>query len=126
MLQTSGAQDPKAERLDQAWAGSASAMHILEYYRAPEGSRNVLEEAGLLGDDMPRDGLHDDPEITMNMMVDDPSSVRWAERVEAGQAVINGVSIADLSRALELGRAIAEARAEWTAEVIRDRISEGR
>ena len=115
-----------AERLDQAWAGSASAMHILEYYRAPEGSRNVLEEAGLLGDDMPRDGLHDDPEITMNMMVDDPSSVRWAERVEAGQAVINGVSIADLSRALELGRAIAEARAEWTAEVIRDRISEGR
>ena len=57
------------------------------------------------------------------MMLDDINSVRWAERVETGQAVINGVSIADLERALELAQKISEGRAAWTADLIRERIT---
>ena len=73
-------------------------------------------------EDSPRDGIHDSPGITFNMMLDDPSSVRWAERVKTGQAVINGVSIADLGRSLQLAHEIAEARTERTANLIRERI----
>ena len=112
-----------AEKLTAMWGGEASAFHIGEYYRAPAGTPNVLRDLGVTTDDMPRDGLHDSPGITLNMMLDDPNSVRWAQRVKTGQAVINGVSIADLPRSLELAKAISDARAKRTANVIRDRIS---
>ena len=52
--------------------------------------------------------LHDDPAITLNMMVADPASVRWDQRVKAGKATIDGVSVADKAKALEIGRKIVE------------------
>ena len=109
-----------AEALTAQWAGGAKAIHIPEYYRAPEGSRDVLEERGLLADGQ-GDGLHDDPTITLNMMVSDPASVRWAQRVQTGQATIDGFSLEDLERSLTLGREISEARAARTADLIRER-----
>ena len=54
---------------------------------------------GVTKPDMKGDNLHDDPGITMNMMVTDPESVRWEGRVKAGKATINGVSIADKAKA---------------------------
>jgi len=57
------------------------------------------------------------------MMVADPNSVRWAERVKARQATINGVSIADLNRSLQLGRMIADARATRTVALIKQRVA---
>ncbi len=112
-----------AEALTEKWSGSAAAHFIGEYYRAPEGSRNVLRERGLITDGMPSDNIHDSPGITLNMMLDDVSSVRWAERVATGQATINGVDISDLPAALELAGEIADVRSERTARIIRDRIS---
>ena len=109
-----------AETLTAQWAGEAKAIHIPEYYRAPEGSRDVLREKGLLAD-VPGDGLHDNPNITLNMMASDLASVRWAERMETGQAIIDGFSLEDLERALMLGREISEARAARTADLIRQR-----
>jgi len=109
-----------AEALTAQWAGGAKAIHIPEYYRAPEGSRDVLRDTGLLADG-PGDGLHDNPTITLNMMVSDPASVRWAQRVETGQATIDGFSLEDLERSLMLGREISEARAARTADLIRER-----
>ncbi len=113
-----------AEALSAKWGGEAAVIHIPEYYRAPAGTPNVLRDLGVTRDGMPSDGLHDSPGITLNMMLDDPSSVRWAERVKARQAVINGVSIADLGRSLELAAQIADARAKRTAVLIRQRISD--
>ena len=52
---------------------------------------------------MPDDGLHDSPGITLNMMLTDPKSVRWEERVKAGKATINGVSIADRNKVTRMG-----------------------
>jgi len=111
-----------AEALTSKWGGDASAHFIGEYYRAPEGSRNVLRELGVTRDGMPSDGLHDSPGITLNMMLDDISSVRWAERVATGQAAINGVDISNLPEALRWAEEIADARSERTATIIRDRI----
>ncbi len=112
-----------AETLTADWAGDAAVIYIPEYYRAPPGTPNVLRDLGVTQEGMPSDGLHDGAGITLNMMLDDPRSVRWAERVTTGQAVINGVSIADLGRSLELGKLVSDARARRTADLIRERIA---
>ena len=112
-----------AQALTTKWGGEARAHFIGEYYNAPEGSRNVLRELGVTRDGMPSDGLHDSPGITLNMMLDDVSSVRWAERVATRQATINGVDISNLPEALSWAEEIADARSERTAEIIRERIA---
>jgi hypothetical protein len=71
------------------------------------------------------DGLHDDPVITLNMLVDDPKSVRYDERVKAGKATIDGFSLADRRKALELGREIVGFRAQVAADAIRKAIANG-
>ena len=114
-------QDKVAQALTAQWNSQARAIHIGEYYTAPPGTPNVLRDLGVTREGMPSDGLHDSPGITMNMMLADPSSVRWAERVKTDQAVINGVSIADLGKTLEYARKISEARAARTADLIRER-----
>ena len=112
-----------ADSLTAAWKGVAKVIHIPEYYTAPPGAPNVLRDQGVVKAGMPSDSLHDDPTITLNMMVADPNSVRWAERVKARQATINGVSIADLNRSLQLGRMIADARATRTVALIKQRVA---
>ena len=107
-----------AQTLTAQWAGGAKAIHIPEYYRDREGSPDVLRD---LLPDGPGDGLHDDPYITLNMMASDPASVRWAQRMETGQAMIDGFSLENLERALMLGREISESRAALTADLIRER-----
>ena len=109
-----------AETLTAQWAGGATAIHIPEYYSMREGSWDVLREHRLLVDG-PADGLHDNPRVTLNMMASDPASVRWAQRMETGQAMIDGFSLEDLERSLALGREISEARAALTADLIRER-----
>ena len=111
-----------ADTLSAQWAGTATAIHVPEYYRAPPGSSDVLQSLGITHDDQPSDHLHDNPTITLNMLLADPQSVRWAERVQTRQTVIDGVSIADLGRSFELARQISEARAKRTADVIRERM----
>jgi creatinine amidohydrolase/Fe(II)-dependent formamide hydrolase-like protein len=113
-----------ADALTRQWAGSAFAATIPGYYTAPPGSPNVLRQLGVTKEGMPDDGLHDSPGITLNMMLTDPKSVRWAERVKAGKATINGVSIADLKQSLTWARAIVEARAERTVRLIREAIAQ--
>ena len=112
-----------ADVLTARWHGEARVIHIPEYYRTPPEAPDVLRDLGVTKEGMPRDGLHDDAGITFNMMLDDPRSVRWAERVETGQAEIDGVSISNLGRALELGERVSLARAHWTVEAIQDRIA---
>ena len=112
-----------ATALSAKWDGEAAAIHIPEYYRAPPGTPNVLRDLGVTREGMPDDGLHDGAAITLNMMLDDPRSVRWAERMATRQAAINGVSIADLGKTLERAKQVSDARAARTAKVIRERIA---
>jgi hypothetical protein len=57
------------------------------------------------------------------MFVTDPKSIRWEQRVKAGKATIDGVSIADKAKALETGRKIVDMRATRTADLIRKAIA---
>jgi creatinine amidohydrolase len=112
-------QKAVAEKLTAQWSGSPVVAHIPEYYTAPPGTPNVLRQLGVVKEGQPDDGLHDSPGITLNMMLTDPKSVRWDERVKAGKATINGVSIADKAQALEWAKKIVEARATRTVDLIK-------
>jgi creatinine amidohydrolase/Fe(II)-dependent formamide hydrolase-like protein len=111
-----------AQRLNEQWGAKPVVAHIPEHYAYNTVSA-LLREMGVTKEGQPGDGLHDDPGITMNMMVTDPESVRWSARVKAGKATINGVSIADKEKTLEIARKIVEMRATNTAEAIRKAIA---
>jgi hypothetical protein len=58
----------------------------------------------------------------MQMSVN-PESVRYDQRVWAGKASINGVSIAPKEKTMEIGRRLLEYRIETISEVIHRRVS---
>jgi creatinine amidohydrolase len=110
-----------AQKLNTEWNGTPVVAHIPEYY-AYGTVADYIEKQGLVKPGQ-GDGLHDDPIITMNMMMADPNSVRWEQRVKAGKATINGVSIADKAKALEIGKRIVEFRADVTVTKIKEAIA---
>ena len=109
-----------AEKLNAKFGGAAIVAHVQEYY-----------DYGSVGDYMAfrglesgeGDGLHDDPIITLNMFHTDPFSVRYDERVTAGKASINGVSVDDRVKNLELAREIVAFRAAHTVDAINKAIA---
>ena len=107
-----------AEKYTKEWAGTPTVAHVREHYDYASATKFAIAQ-GLIPAETKSDGLHDDPVITMNMMVTDPNAVRWAGRVKAGKASINGVSIADRDKAIAVGKRIVEFRASVTAEAIR-------
>jgi creatinine amidohydrolase len=87
-----------------------------------EATENYTREK--LGvDETQKDGHHDDIWVTAVMMVSDPAQVRYEQRLDAGQASINGVSIESLDESIALGRALIKFRAELTANAIRRRLT---
>jgi creatinine amidohydrolase/Fe(II)-dependent formamide hydrolase-like protein len=107
-----------AQKLNADWAGKPRVVHVPEYYDYAAVDA-LLVKLGVTTKEQAGDGLHDDPGITMNMMVADPESVRWTARVKAGKATINGVSIADRNKALEIGRQIVAMRTATTVAAIK-------
>ena len=117
-------QKAVADKLTAQFAGAAFVATIPGYYTAPPGTPNVLRQLGVTKDGMPDDGLHDSPGITLNMLLTEPNSVRWEARVKTKKATINGVDISNLNRSREWARAIVDARATRTVELIKQAIAE--
>jgi len=111
-----------ADKLNAQWNGSPVVAHIPEYYDYASVAK-LLTELGVTKEGQKVDHLHDDPGISLNMFVTDPKSIRWEQRVKAGKATIDGVSIADKAKALEIGRKIVDMRATRTADLIRKAIA---
>ena len=111
-----------ADTLNAKWNGRPTVAHIPEYYDYASVAK-LLTELGVTKPGQKTDGLHDDPGIALNMFVTDPKSIRWEQRVKAGKATIDGVSIADKAKALEIGRKIVDMRATRTADLIRKAIA---
>jgi len=110
-----------AEQLNQQW-GAPIAHYIPEYYKSWEAADELLLQKGLTKPGV-RDGIHDDPSVTLLMMLTAPEMVRWSERVRAGKATIDGVSIADKDKAVQWGRELAEVRAALTVDAIRKAVA---
>ena len=111
-----------AEKMTAQWNGAPVVAHIPEYYDYNSVGK-FLDQIGVTKTGQPADNLHDDPGITMNMMVTDPQSVRWDARVKAGKATINGVSLADKAKTLETAKKIVDMRATNTVAAIKKAIA---
>ena len=112
-----------AEALNERWGGGTRAHFIPEFYRYREVFDWMESELGIT--EPTNDGLHDDFVITSIMMAEDPESVRHPQRVAAGKATINGLSIADLEATVATGKKLLGFRVDRTVEAIRAAIGVG-
>jgi creatinine amidohydrolase len=112
-----------ASTLNAAWTDGKTRVHFIpEYYDYP-GVQKWLESQGVK---QTNEGHHDDFQITAEMMVVDPTTVRLQERIAAGKASINGVPIAPAEKAIEWGKKIVDYRAEITVKAIREKLAQVR
>lgn len=109
-----------ADRLNARWAGDAARIHNIESFYQPGWSETEKYTEDVLGMKQTRnDGHHDDMWVTALMMVTDPESVRYRQRMDADLASINGFDISDLEATVELGRKMVAFRAKHAADAIR-------
>lgn len=114
-----------AESLNKQWQGSDTRAHfVAEFYTSGWSETERYTEEVLGVKETQRDGHHDDIWVTALMMITDPSSVRYEQRMNADLASINGVDISDLDETIELGWKMARFRAAHTADAIRKSISD--
>jgi creatinine amidohydrolase/Fe(II)-dependent formamide hydrolase-like protein len=114
-----------ADTLNAQWNAKPTVVFIPEYY-AYNTVAKLLVDLGVTKEGAKTDSLHDDPGIALNMFMTDPSSIRWEPRVKAGKATIDGVSLADKQKNLEIGRKIVEMRATNTVAAIRKAVADRR
>lgn len=109
-----------ATELDEAWEGAATIHHIPEYYNwtSRGGVRQFVLDSGI-AEKINSDGIHDEYGLTAVMMAYDPATVRYDQRLAAGKATINGVSIEDKDAVIAMGQKIVEFRANVAVEAIR-------
>jgi len=105
-----------AEELNEKW-GASIAHHIPEFYDNDGLIAYMQNELGIT--EPVDEGYHDYYWITALMMVTDPEVVRYDQRVAAGKATINGVSIAPKEETIEVGRKLHQWRVDQTVRAIR-------
>ncbi len=116
-----------ADSLTKLYAGSSSAVyfkHIPEFYNHTSVVQPYLQndlkipEGIKIGASTGTSGLHEELGIDATMALADPQSIRFEQRVKAGQAEINGVKFESLAWLQELGRKVANIRVTTTINAI--------
>lgn len=113
-----------ADALNERYGGEPAIFHhVPEFYNHTKVRQYMQEELGIpeemeYGASSGSDGIHEELSIDAIMSVIDPSSIRFEQRVAAGRATINGISLEPLSELQELGRKIIEYRTALTVEAI--------
>lgn len=107
-----------ARRLNSKWGAKPLVAHIPEYYEY-DSVYGFLRQKGVMNEGQVNDHVHDDPAVEIEVMGADPAAVRWKERVKAGLATIDGVSIADRKKMATLARDVAEFRATKTVAAMK-------
>jgi len=105
-----------AARLNERWY-DAEAHFIPEFYEYRAVHEWMNTELGI--EEPTNDGLHDDFVVTSIMMVTDPTTVRYDQRVAAGNATINGLSIAPMEETIETGKKLLGFRVQRTVAAIK-------
>jgi creatinine amidohydrolase/Fe(II)-dependent formamide hydrolase-like protein len=113
-----------AKKLMAEWGGKPLVAHVPEHYTYNRVTEEMAKR-GLVKSGQ-GDGLHDDPIISMNMFVADPKSIRYDERLKIKKATINGVDLSDRKKTLEIGKAIVDFRATYTADAIKKAIADNK
>jgi creatinine amidohydrolase/Fe(II)-dependent formamide hydrolase-like protein len=106
------------QELTAKWNGGPTAIHFVrEYYDSWQASDGAIEEVA--GKAEVSEGIHDDYSVNSIIMTVDPEAVRYDQRVAAGKASINGISIAPKEQTIANGRKLVDIRASATVEAIR-------
>ncbi len=106
-----------AATLNARWkGGKAVARYIPEFYQYDKMVAYMNKELGVV--EPKDDGLHDSYWIAALMMVVDPASVRYDQRVAAGKTTINGLDLAPKDATIALGRKLMAYRADQTVRAI--------
>ena len=106
------------EELSANWDGESARVHFVrEYYDSWQLSDGAVEE--VTGKAEVSEGIHDDYSVNSIIMTVDPEKVRYAQRVAANKATINGISIEPKEKTIANGRKLVEIRANASVEAIR-------
>jgi creatinine amidohydrolase len=106
-----------AGRLNTEW-GSSKVLFIGEFYDNAGVQRHMEETFAI---DEVSEGWHDTYWLTAMQASVSPESVRYEQRVAAGRASINGVSLTPLGRTIAIGEELLRWRIDQTVRVIRAR-----
>ncbi len=110
--------DEVSQELTAKWDGGPTSIHFVrEYYDSWQASDGAIEE--VTGQAEVSEGIHDDYSVNSIIMTVDPEAVRYDQRVAAGKASINGISIAPKERTIANGKKLVDIRASATVEAIR-------
>ena len=114
-----------AQDLSTKWGASPRIVHVPEYYNwtGQNSVRTFVNSTLGVTENPSADGIHDEYGLTAVMMLSDPKIVRYDERVKAGKATINGISIEPKDKTIEMGRKIVEFRANAAVEAIKKAIA---
>jgi creatinine amidohydrolase len=119
--------DAVAEKLSKSWNGKISKFgkapkihYIKEFYNNARWNRWLVEQGYEEGDQK----IHDDLRHEAIMMTVDLSTVRFEQRKQANLASINGISILDTDKLVDLGNRLADYHADVTVEAIQAALKE--
>jgi creatinine amidohydrolase/Fe(II)-dependent formamide hydrolase-like protein len=113
-----------AEQLTARYHGTPTQFHHVPDFYNHDKVRQYIQEELHIPEEMEysassgSDGIHEELSITSIMSVIDPMSIRFNQRVGAGRASINGISLEPLSETQELGRKLIDFRTNITVEAI--------
>lgn len=117
-------QAAAADALNAKYNGTPTTFHhVPEFYNHDQVRQYIQETLGIPEEmeytaSQGSDGIHEELSISSVMSVVDPTSIRYEQRVKAGRASINGISLEPLSRTQELGRKVIEFRTNITVDAI--------
>jgi creatinine amidohydrolase/Fe(II)-dependent formamide hydrolase-like protein len=113
-----------AADLNGRWQGDGARVHFVsEFYTSGWDLTMEYADRELGVRETRSDGFHDDIWVTAMMMVIDPETVRFEQRLAEGLASINGVELTPLDEMVEIGRKMVDYRARHTAGAIREAIA---
>jgi len=116
-----------ADSLTKVYASSPDKVyfkHIPEYYNHTSTVQPYIQnelkipEGIKIGASSGTSGLHEELGIDATMALADPQSIRFEQRVKAGQAEINGIKFQSLKWLQDLGRKVADRRVTTTINAI--------
>jgi hypothetical protein len=116
-----------ADSLTRTYADNPQPVyfkHIAEYYNHTSHVQPYIQnelkipEQIRIGASQGSSGLHEELSIDATMALVDPQSIRFEQRVKAGQAEINGIKFESLAWLQDLGRKIADLRTTITVNAI--------
>jgi len=116
-----------ADSLTKVYTHGADPVHfkhVAEYYNHTSHVQPYIQnELGIpeqirIGASSGSSGLHEELGIDATMALVDPESIRFEQRVRAGQDEINGIKFESLEWLQDLGRKVAALRVRTTVDAI--------